>query len=123
MIIQIFEKIAGKGKQLDRGCHCQAVIDRLKRQELLLGKIMTNVTQLAAKIDAVSDKLGKASGEILNEIATLRAAAGELPTDAEASLARLESMAQALDDIVPDAPAPAAEETATDATATDTTAA
>lgn len=78
---------------------------------------MTDVTQLAAKIDAVSDKLGKASGEIMNEIATLRATAGQLPADAEASLERLETMAQALDDIVPDAPAPASEEAATDSTA------
>ena len=117
MNINIFERFTGKTKELDCGCHCQAVIDALKRQESLLEKIMTDVNELAAKIDAVSDKLGKASGEIVNEIATLRAAAGQLPADAEASLARLESMAQALDDIVPDAPAPAAEEAATDATA------
>jgi len=102
-------------KGFDCGCHSQAVIDKLKRLELLLGKIMTDVSQLAAKIDAVSDKLGKASGEIMNEIATLRATAGQLPADAEASLARLESMAQALDDIVPDAPA--SEEPAVDTNA------
>ena len=70
---------------------------------------MTGITELAAKIDAVSDKLVKASGEILNEISTLRTTAGDLPADAEASLARLETMAQALDDIVPDA-APATEQ-------------
>ena len=46
--------------KIDCGCHSQAVIDKLKRLELLLGKIMTDVNQLAAKIDAVSDKLGKA---------------------------------------------------------------
>lgn len=80
---------------------------------------MTKVTELATKIDAVSDKLGKASGEILSEIATLRSAAGELPADAEASLARLESMAQALDDIIPDAP----EQQSTEAPATDAPAA
>jgi len=96
------------------------LIDVLRRQEYLLRKIMTNVTELAAKIDAVSDKLGKASSEILNEIATLRASAGQLPEDAEASLARLEAMTQALDDIVPDAPA--ADATATDATATESAA-
>lgn len=63
---------------------------------------MTGITELAAKIDAVSDKLNKASGEILGEISNLRSSAGQLPADAEASLSRLEAMAQALDDIVPD---------------------
>ena len=53
----------------------------------------------------------------MNEIATLRATAGQLPADEEASLARLEAMAQALDDIVPDAPAPASEEPAADTNA------
>ena len=103
--------------KIDCGCHSQAVIDKLKRLELLLGKIMININELAEKQDAVSDKLSKAFGEITNEIATLRSTAGQLPANAEASLSRLEAMAQALDDIVPDAPAPASEEPAADTNA------
>ena len=39
MNINIFERFTGKIKELDCGCHCQAVIDALKRQELLLREI------------------------------------------------------------------------------------
>ncbi|MDV6347461.1 hypothetical protein R2083_08030 [Nitrosomonas sp. Is35] len=36
MIIKIIQKNSGKRRELDCGRHCLAVIDAMKRQELLL---------------------------------------------------------------------------------------
>lgn len=72
--------------------------------------ILMNQTELQAALDAVNDQLTKATAEINAEIATLTAeiAAGGVTTPGvDASLARLQGLAQALDDLNPDAPPPA----------------
>ena len=80
----------------------------LIRHELKLGDIMTQVNDLAAKIEAVNAQLEKAKNEIINHINALQDALAnvELPADAEVALNNLMGAAQALDDLNPDAPAP-----------------
>jgi len=81
---------------------------RFRKQELLLGKIMTQVNELAAKLEQVNVQLGKAKEEIINQVNALQDALAnvELPADAEVALNNLVGAAQALDDLNPDAPAP-----------------
>ena len=57
------------------------------------------MSEIQAAVDAVTDQLGKAKDEILDQIEVLEAAvaAGEAP-----DLSALKAAAQALDDIVPD---------------------
>lgn len=57
MIIRIIGKTSEERIELDCGCHCLAVINAMKRQELLLGKIMDKVNQLAAKVQAAADQI------------------------------------------------------------------
>lgn len=73
----------------------------LKRLELLIGKVMTTVNELAEKLNLVNDQLNKAKEEIVNQVAALQAALEnvELPENALAALAALESTAQVLDDL------------------------
>jgi len=73
---------------------------------------MTTVNEVAATLVSVSNELAKARGEILGKIDELTAALANvsLPPEAEAALTELAAQAQALDDIVPDAPMPAPEE-------------
>lgn len=73
-------------------------------------KITMTLETLEARLQGISDQLGKASGEIVGEIAQLREQldnAGQLPDGARALLESIEAKAQALDDIVPDAAPPA----------------
>ena len=67
---------------------------------------MTKVSEVEGLVVGVTEQLAKASGEILDAIAKLQAALAdaELPDGAVAALADLSAKAQALDDIVPDAP-------------------
>jgi len=70
---------------------------------------MAKLSELAATLVAVNDKLDKSKVEILAKIAELQAAIGadvDLPADAQAALDALTAKAQELDDIVLDAPAP-----------------
>ena len=69
---------------------------------------MTQVNELAAKLEQVNVQLGKAKEEIINQVNALQDALAnvELPADAEAALNNLMGAAQALDDLNPDAPAP-----------------
>lgn len=74
--------------------------------------IMTKVSELSAALGAVADRVSKAQTEILAEIETLKGQIGadaDLSPEAQASLDRLTGLAQSLDDINPDAPAPAPE--------------
>ena len=62
---------------------------------------MTNA-ELTAALTEAGDKLEKAQAEILAELEKLKAG-GELSPEAQATVARIQSIAQALDDVVPDA--------------------
>ncbi len=84
--------------------HIEALADRLTHFER---KIMATMDELQASLDAVNDQLVKASGEIQAEIKTLQdelAAAGQTSPGVDASVARLQAMAQALDDLNADVP-------------------
>ena len=73
-----------------------------------LDQIMATQSEAAAKLAEAADKLEKAKGELLAEIEKLKAG-GELSPEAQAAVERIQALAQALDDIVPDAePAPEA---------------
>lgn len=67
---------------------------------------MTQVTELAAKLQAVNAQLSKATTEIKDQVAVLQTALGnaELPAEAQAALDTLAATAQALDDLNPDEP-------------------
>ena len=91
-------------------CPCAGVLKQLKRQELLLGKIMTTVNELAAKLEAVNAQLTKASQEIVAQVAALEAALSNtvLTAEAETALENLSNLATLLDDLNPDAEPPVA---------------
>jgi hypothetical protein len=69
-------------------------------------RVMAKISELKSVLDALGDKLTKATSEITTEIATLKAALGDapIPGDAQASLDRLSTLTQALDDLNPDSP-------------------
>jgi len=71
--------------------------------------IMTSDATNAAKIDAVNTQLVKATGEIVAQVQALKDALANQDTtpETDAALAKLVATAQALDDLNPDAPAPA----------------
>lgn len=63
------------------------------------------ITDAVAVIGKIEVTLGKASAEINKEVAALReklAAAGDVPPELEDGLARLETLATNLDNVVPD---------------------
>ena len=78
-----------------------------KRQELLLGKLMTKVNELASKLDLINAQMSKAIGEVQAQVAALQEAIAsanmELPADAEAALNNLVVAVQAFDDLHADA--------------------
>lgn len=83
----------------NRCCDQQQVMD-------ILEKIMTQVSDLAAKLGAVNVQLSKAAGEIVSAVDALRAEiqlAGTLSAAGEAELTTLTTIAQSLDDLNPDA--------------------
>lgn len=72
-------------------------------------KIMASQQEEADKLNALATQLGKASDEILKAIQDLKdalAAAGSTSPEVDAATQALTEKAQALDDIVPDVPAP-----------------
>jgi ABC-type transporter Mla subunit MlaD len=78
--------------------------------DVLLGKelqkIMANQAELAAQLSAVSAQLAKASGEIVARVAALEQAianAGNSTPEVDAALEAVKQIAQALDDLNPDA--------------------
>jgi hypothetical protein len=62
--------------------------------------IMTDQTTLAATLSSIADQLTKATAEIVAAIA----AAGNTTPAVDAAVAKLQGLAQALDDLNPDAP-------------------
>lgn len=71
---------------------------------------MSTMQELQTAMDAVGDQVAKAAAEIQAEIQTLQdeIAAGAVTTPGvDSSLARLQALAQALDDLNPDTPPPA----------------
>jgi hypothetical protein len=76
---------------------------------------MAKLSEVAAAIAAVNAKLNKASTEIVTLIESLRASDPDLSPEGNAALAELQSIAQRLDDVVPDAPEAEPEVSAPDA--------
>ena len=86
------------------------LIDALFRDEPFEKEILMKLEELSATLLTLSNQLSKAKDEILGKIAALEAAVGnatDLPPDVVAAVEGVLSAAQALDDIVPDAPPPA----------------
>lgn len=72
-------------------------------------RIMTTQAQLAILLASISDQLEKASTELSAEIQTLTTEisnAGATTPEVDASVARLQAIAQKLDDMNPDASSP-----------------
>lgn len=70
---------------------------------------MASKEEQTAKLNAIGDRLDKATAEILAAIQALKDAqanAGNTTPEEDAATARLETAAQGLDDVNPDAPAP-----------------
>lgn len=75
----------------------------------LLEKIMATQAELAQQLTDIRNQLQKASGEIQARVAALEAAiaaAGNTSPAVDAALADVKAIAQALDDLNPDAPTP-----------------
>jgi ABC-type transporter Mla subunit MlaD len=78
-------------------------------------KIMAKLSELSAKLTSIDDQLDKAQTEITGAVATLQQTIDDLkaqieagsdpviPDEAQAALDRLTAVAQALDDLNPDA--------------------
>lgn len=81
-------------------------LDRWRHLPERVETIMTTVNEVAATLVTLSNELAKARVEIVAKIDELTAALANvtLPPEAEQALADLAAQAQALDDIVPDAP-------------------
>lgn len=91
------------------------ILFNTQKQEILIGEIMTQVNELAAKLEQVNAQLMKAQSEIVAQVAALNDALQNLPLtpEAETALAALTASAQALDDLNPDSepqPEPVPEE-------------
>lgn len=69
---------------------------------------MAKISELPGILDKLSTQLEKAQTEIVAEIATLKASLEDvdIPPAAEASITKLGTLAQTLDDINPDLPPP-----------------
>lgn len=75
----------------------------------LLETLMTQLHELGAQLNALAAQLAKAQAEILGKIAELETQltqTGDLPDDIQEALDALKAHVQALDDVVPDVPAP-----------------
>ncbi len=83
--------------------------DLRQRLTKLEGLITMNHAELLAGMQNVATQLAKANGEVQDKLAELHAAitaADNVPQPIVDALAALTASAQALDDIVPDAPTP-----------------
>ena len=77
---------------------------------------------LADDLNAIKDQLDKAKGEIVGKIGSLEdaiAAAGNVDPNVSAALAAVKEAAQALDDVVADAPVAPVEPVADEGTVTE----
>lgn len=91
--------------------NCPGLAEKLDRILAKLEKVMATLSDFEAKFTAVTDQVAKAAAEIVAEIVAeidaLKKAIedGAQTTPAiDASLERLTGLAQALDDLNPDAP-------------------
>mgnify|MGYP001766201502 CR=1 FL=1 len=68
--------------------------------------ILMKLSELAMQLSALAAQLDKAAGEIVAKIDDLETALAdtEIPEEAATAIEELKAKAQALDDIVPDAP-------------------
>ncbi len=89
----------------------ERVSETRARHNQLITLITKNHTALMAtlkeRLDKIEADLNEGVGEVTSEITLLRdqlANAGTIPADAEATLARIETKAGALKDIIPNAP-------------------
>lgn len=71
-----------------------------------LDKIIMKQSELAANLEGVSSQLSKAKDEILAELDKLRASDPDLSPEGIAAVQKLGNIAQALDDVIADAPPP-----------------
>src|ERR1044071_9396933 len=72
-------------------------------------QIMATQQELATKLNSIGDELDKAFKEITDAVQALKDAlanAGNSTPEVDAAVARLDTAAQALDNINPDAPTP-----------------
>ena len=78
-----------------------------KRAELLQGRTMVTVNELAASLKTINEQLAKSKSEIVARVDALENALKntEIPAEAQEALDELRGTAQALDDLNPDAPA------------------
>ena len=69
---------------------------------------MAKLSELEGKLTALADQFAKGIDEVVAEIKTLTDALAnvDIPTGAQASLDRLTTLAQKLDDLNPDQPPP-----------------
>lgn len=70
------------------------------------GQIMAKLSALAGQLQAIGSQLTKAKAEIVDEIAALKAALGDvdIPAEAQAALDNLAALAADLDAMNPDQP-------------------
>jgi hypothetical protein len=82
-------------------CKCEFRKINSKLEEMSM-----KISEVSALLVSVDAQLGKAKDEIVAKIAELQAALVnvDVPADAQAALDDLKVKAQALDDVVPDAP-------------------
>lgn len=86
------------------GALCQSIHHQV-------GLIMTKVSELEGRLDAIQTTMSKISGEtsaLVQQVADLKAQLQDvdLPAGAEAKLAEIEATARRIDDAVPDATPP-----------------
>jgi hypothetical protein len=72
-----------------------------------IDRLIMKTSELQGALDTLKAQLAKATKEIVDEIANLKTQIGDadLPQGAVDSLANLQTLAQALDDLNPDPPA------------------
>jgi hypothetical protein len=96
-----------KNLKVDLHLSCLVEIeDVLKKQNVLLRKIMTKVNELESKFTLISEQLTKATAEIVAEVQALQDALVnvEIPPAAEVALQNIVDKAQILDDLNADQP-------------------
>jgi chromosome segregation ATPase len=73
-------------------------------------ELMAKLNELAAQLVALNDQVNKARTEVLAKLLDLEAQLSnvDLPAEAQAALDALKASVQAVDDVVPDAPAASA---------------
>lgn len=85
--------------KIDCGCHCQAAIDAMQRQEKLLLEIKMDIEILNASLDAANAKSEKIIGEIQALKDAMENAAVTLPPEVEAKVNQLLGNLQVADDL------------------------